>query len=321
VVNAASVASSTQDPDLTNNSDDDPTDVPLADLSIDKSHGDFFEVGENGVYTIVVTNLGPAAAVTPTVTDVLPVGLTYVDATGLGASCSAVGQTVTCELITIAVDDTIEIELTVAIAAAAAPAVVNAASVASSTQDPDLTNNSDDDPTDVPLADLSLSKRLVGPLVAGSTVEYELVATNLGPSPSGGALVITDVLPAGLSFVAASGNRLTCSATGQTVTCRTDGSVAVNEMITARIQVRVTATGGQQIVNTASVIATSTPLLPPAAGDPVTANNDDAATSVVTAIPIPTTGAAMIQGWIEAALWTIALGAFGLIVARRRRTA
>ena len=321
VVNTASVASSTQDPDLTNNSDDDPTDVPLADLSIDKSHAGYFEVGENGVYTIAVTNLGPSPAATPTVTDVLPTGLTYVDGTGLGATCSAIGQTVTCDLVTIAVDDTIEIELTVAIAAAAAPAVVNTASVASSTQDPDLTNNSDDDPTDVPLADLSLSKRLVGPLVAGSTVEYEIVATNLGPSPSGGALVITDVLPAGLTFVAASGNRLTCSAAGQTVTCRTDGSVAVDEMITARIQVRVTGTSGQQIVNTATVVATSTPFLPPAAGDPVTANNDDAATAIVTAIPIPTTGAAMIQRWIQAALWTIALGAFGLIVARRRRTA
>ena len=321
VVNTASVVSSTRDLDLTNNSDDDPTDVPLADLSIDKSHSGYFEVGENGVYTIVVTNLGPSPAVTPTVTDVLPTGLAYVDGTGTGTSCSAVGQTVTCGLVTMAVGDTIAIELTVAIASAAAPAVVNTASVVSSTRDLDPTNNSDDDPAELPLADLSLSKRLIGPLVVGSTVEYEIVATNLGPSPSGGDLVITDALPAGLAFVAASGNRLTCSATGQTVTCHTDGSVAVDEVISATIQVQVTGTGGQQIINTASVVATSRPFLPPAAVDPAIANNDDVATSTITVRMIPTTGADSIQRWIQAALWTIALGAFGLIVARRRRTA
>ena len=320
VINTASVASTTVDPDTTNNSDDDPTEVPLADLSIDKSHAGDFEVGENGVYTIVVTNLGPSPALTPTVTDVLPTGLSYVDASGVGAVCSATGQTVTCELVTMAVDDTITIELTVAISAAAAPGVVNSASVVSPTQDPDTTNNSDDDPTEVPLADLTLSKRLVGQLVTGSVVGYEIVATNLGPSPSGGPLVITDVLPVGLAFVEAGGDRSTCSAVGQTVTCRTGGSVAVGEAITITIRVRVTATGGQQIANTASVVAVPTLGGSPSAGDPVTANNDATATAIVTAPTFPRTGSSGIGGLVTAALAAIALGVFALGSSRRRRS-
>jgi uncharacterized repeat protein (TIGR01451 family) len=55
------------------------------------------ENGQQADYQVAVTNRGPSEAAGPvTVTDPLPSGLTYVAAHGLGWSCSAAGQTVTC---------------------------------------------------------------------------------------------------------------------------------------------------------------------------------------------------------------------------------
>ncbi len=289
-----------------------------ADLSIDKSHTGRFEVGQNGVYTLVVRNVGPASALTPRVTDVLPNGLTFVTAVGTGATCTAVGQSVTCDLLTMAVNDTITITLTVAVGRAAAPGVTNSASVSSPTTDPVPANNTDTDPTEVPLADLSISKRLEGTLVANSTVTYVLEATNLGPSPSGAPIVITDDLPAGLTFVDATSTSASCTSIGQVVTCRSTASVAVGQVVRVDLRVRVTATAGSAIVNNATVtgdpsFGSSVPT------DPATSNNAVSTPSSVVSSNLPRTGWDLIQQWTQTALWLIALGGFTVLIGRRRR--
>jgi len=102
------------------------------ELTITKTHAGNFTVGVNGVYTLTVTNNGRAAtAGTVTVTDNLPAGLTFVSGTGVGWSCSAVGQLVTCTSATsiAASGGTSAITLTAGVGAAAAPSVTNSASV------------------------------------------------------------------------------------------------------------------------------------------------------------------------------------------------
>jgi uncharacterized repeat protein (TIGR01451 family) len=59
------------------------------DLVIAKSHRGNFTVGMNGVYTIVVSNIGGMASSGPiTVTDTLDRSFGFVSATGTGWSCS-----------------------------------------------------------------------------------------------------------------------------------------------------------------------------------------------------------------------------------------
>ena len=57
-----------------------------------------FGVGIAGTWMLAVGNNGPSTvAGTTTVTDVLPAGITYVDGTGDGWTCSENNGTVTCE--------------------------------------------------------------------------------------------------------------------------------------------------------------------------------------------------------------------------------
>ena len=289
-----------------------------ADLALQKSHSARFEVGQNAVYTIAVTNAGPASATTPRVTDVLPAGLTYVSGTGTGVVCAAVGQTVTCDLPTMAINTSSSITLTVAVGRAAAPGVVNTASVSSPTVDPAPENNADADPTEVPLADLSVTKRLDGALVANQTTPYVIDATNLGPSPSGGALVITDELPVGLVYISATSPGATCSATGQLVSCRTAATVSAGTTITITVWVLVTATVGAQVMNSAQVVidtnfGSSMPT------DPVATNNTAFTQAAVVSADLPATGIDLVREWLQWGLLAVAAGALVVLVSRRRR--
>ena len=104
-----------------------------ADLSVNKSHVGNFRQGQNGAtYSLRVANSGAAAATgTITVSDDLPMGLSFTSASGSGWSCAAIGQTVTCTSANpIAIGGTSTINLAVNVAADAPSLVVNQASVA-----------------------------------------------------------------------------------------------------------------------------------------------------------------------------------------------
>lgn len=76
--------------------------------------------------------------------------------------------------------------------------------------------------TSEPRVDLALTKTVTGPLIVGSNVTYTLTASNIAAAAierEDNPITVTDVLPAGLSFVSATGTGWTCGASGQTVTC------------------------------------------------------------------------------------------------------
>ena len=89
--NTATVAGTTLDPVPGNNTDTGwVTTTTAADLRIVKERATTTVVaGEEVDWTLAVTNLGPSVSRAPiTVTDVMPTGLTYVEATGTDWTCT-----------------------------------------------------------------------------------------------------------------------------------------------------------------------------------------------------------------------------------------
>ena len=124
-----------------------------AELFIVKEHTDVFVVGANANYTIALFNHSVASSGPITVTDTLPAGLTFVSATGVGWTCAAAGQVVTCTTNASAPargPNPNNITVTVVPTAAAVPVVTNTARV-SGGGDCDVTNNTTADVTPVSL--------------------------------------------------------------------------------------------------------------------------------------------------------------------------
>ena len=74
--------------------------------------------------------------------------------------------------------------------------------------------------TSEPVVDLSLTKTHVGNFTVGGSNVYTLTVSNLaGNQREDNTVIVTDVLPAGLTYVSGVGGGWTCGAAGQTVTC------------------------------------------------------------------------------------------------------
>jgi uncharacterized repeat protein (TIGR01451 family) len=121
-----------------------------ADLSITKTHSGAITAGRNLTYTITVSNAGPAAATSVSMTDPLPSGLTFVSLQApAGWTCAtpAAGGTgtVSCTLPTLANGGSGVFTLAVLVANMAPPTLTNIASVSSPTTDLNTANNSASD--------------------------------------------------------------------------------------------------------------------------------------------------------------------------------
>ena len=125
----------------------------------------------------------------------------------------------TCTRATYAAGASTTITLVVT-APAQAATLTNTVSVASTTSDPNLTNNTSSVSTGVTAsADLSVVKSGPATVVAGGSVSYSLVVANAGSVGCGGVSVV-DTLPAGVTFVSASGTGWSCTNNGNvSVTC------------------------------------------------------------------------------------------------------
>jgi uncharacterized repeat protein (TIGR01451 family) len=215
------------------------TAADAADLSLSKTHTGAFVRGGTGNYRLTVSNAGPATSGAITVTDTLPPGLTYRSFSGTGWSCSACSsssQTVTFTRAALAPGASSFVDLTVDVGAAAAASVTNSASVSQVTSatlnDPAPGNNATSDGTTVANpgeADLVVTKTRDDVMTPGGEETYTITARNDGPGIVVGPVTVTDVLPAGLTYVSATGDGWTCDANGQTVTCTRPGNLASME--------------------------------------------------------------------------------------------
>jgi len=227
-VNTANVSSTTTDPVPGNNTSTDNSSITTsADLSIDKTHTGAATAGLPLVYTLTVANNGPSVvAGLVTVSDSLPVGLTYASATGTGWACTYDGPTrlITCTLAAGLANGATAAAITVgtSVQASVGPTTLfNTASVSSATPDPNLGNNDKTDTVAVATtAAIAMTKTLAtaSPVLAGTDATFILAASNSGPSDSSSVLV-TDTLPPYLTYKSATGTGWSCASTGQVVTC------------------------------------------------------------------------------------------------------
>jgi len=179
--------------------------TPVADVGIGKTGSATVPASSNLVYTISVTNFGPSSASSVTVTDTLPLGVTFVSATGGGVNTSGV---VSWTLGTLASGQISNI--TVTVTAPASGSLTNTASVSSPTGDPNSTNNVTAPviTTVTPMADVGLGKTGSATVLATSNLVYTISVTNFGPSTAS-SVVVTDTLPLGVTFVSATGGEPT----------------------------------------------------------------------------------------------------------------
>ncbi len=228
---------------------------PQADLSLTKTVSDPNPGTDDEVqYTLTAHNAGPDDATGVTIHDSLPAGLDFLDAS---PGCDNQSGTVTCDIGALASGDSVSVTIDARTTAAISGTVVgNLATVLGNELDPTPANNQAAATITVrPLVDLKLTKVASNPTpAAGGPVTYTLTLTNSGPSTATG-VTLTDPLPSGVSFLSASAGQGSCSAFGQTVTCRL-GSLAPGGTAIALVAVLVAASDrGTSVENTATATA------------------------------------------------------------------
>ena len=112
-----------------------------SDLSVGKQDSpDPVAMGSSLTYTITVTNHGPEDATAVSITDSLPAGVAFVSAGSSQGSCNQVSETVTCTIGDMAPDAVVTVTLVVT-APNVPGTIVNTATVSSTSEDPNLANN------------------------------------------------------------------------------------------------------------------------------------------------------------------------------------
>ena len=225
--------------------------------------------GDEVTFDLAVHNNGPSDAQPQIrIVDQLPVGMTYVSSAG-SWSCDAdapdaSGQQVTCILNgtdpLLADTDAPDLHLTVQTDAALDPGVLtNSATVDSPTTDPVPGNNTDTDDVDIDTsANLSIVKSHTQTARVGDPLTFTLAVTNDGPSDAR-QVVVTDELPAGLTFVSADGTDWACTDDAQVVTCDHNGPLAAGADAAPISLVVTVEPGAYPGVDNTATVASATP--------------------------------------------------------------
>ena len=107
-------------------------------------------------------------------------------------------------------------------------------------------------------ADLAMTKTATSGLAVGQNATYSLSVKNNGPQSATGPITVSDTLPAGLSYVSASGSGWSCSVAGSVVTCTNAGPVANGVTLSAiTLTVAVASGAVPSVTNTATVSSTT----------------------------------------------------------------
>lgn len=267
-------------------SDVDPADIKQIDLSVKKTVaspavGDSVQVGGQIAYLLTVKNEETGAkhltGGNAKVVDVLPEGLELVSAVPADCTYTAATRTLECTItdLNAGASKTFAFAVQVNSVALGQTAIANTATV-SSLGDP--VNENNESTVSVPVADLDVklvkSVNVATPQPS-QMLTYTLTVQNLGAEAATG-VVVTDTLPAGISFNASASG---CTAAGSTVTCNIANMAGnTQQALTFTANVSATATDGTALQNCAKVQA---------AGDKDASNNDSCATVTVKVPPPP----------------------------------
>lgn len=284
VSNTASVSSSINDPDLTNNSSTATSTINAptapADLAVSTFTSPASVVpGQALTYTIDVTNNGTGTATNTSLTDVLPTGVTFISATTpAGTTFTNTNGTLVFTLGDMAPGavNTVTIEVT----PSAAGDITNTATATTDAGDANVADNQSTTTVTVnanstTATDLAITKSATPePVVPGQLLTYTLGVTNNGPSDVTDATV-TDVVPSGLTFINATTPSGTTFTNSNGVLTLSLGNLAsgASDTITLLFTPNVSSTTAQTLTNTATVTTS--------AGDTNPANNQATATTTV----------------------------------------
>ena len=267
-VNNTGAVSTTND-----GTDSDPASVVVQcpDVTVAKTpDGGSVNAGDTATFTIVVTNLGPGAASSVTLTDNLPAGYTWTLGGANAASCSIdtapSPDVLSCNFDTLADDATRTITLSAPTSGANCATIPNTATVGASNEPASANgNNSDSGDIEVLCAQIDIDKvaNPVGPVNAGDEIGFDITVTNNGDGTATGVSV-TDNLPAGIVWTAdaATGDTTGVSCSINTapnpdvLTC-TDASMAAGDSFTVHIHGRTDAADCRTVNNTANVTTTN----------------------------------------------------------------
>jgi large repetitive protein len=233
--------------------------------------------GSNVTYTLTASNAGPNASGDLVLTDNLPPAVGFVSAAGSGWTCGHSAGVVTCTRPgPHAVGAAIPPVSIVGQVNASGGTVTNSATVLPANvggiADPDTSNNTATANTTVlPGADVRIAQKTVSspvPATAGSNVTFVIQPRNGGPAAAAN-VVVSDPLPAGWTFVSASGTNWSCSNASNTVSCSRATMPAgatddITIVATAPPDAQVLP-AGQTYTNTASISS--------ATADPNSSNN------------------------------------------------
>ena len=227
-----------------------------ADLSLTKTGSSANpSVGDLLTYTLTASNAGPNDATGVTITDPVPPGLAFSDASD---GCTNVSGTVTCAIGDIPSGGHVTVKVMAwVLDSAAATSFTNLATVSGDQPDPDPGNNQATANTEVPpFVNLRMTKSASNTSpAAGSDVTYTIAVSNDGPSTASG-VTLRDPLPGGLTYVSSAAAQGSCGASGNLVTCAL-GSLPAGGSTMVTITARTgSGTGGTKITNTATVSAT-----------------------------------------------------------------
>ena len=249
-----------------------------ADVEAKKSVLDDAPAVPGGQLTYVIAaknNKGPSVAREVELVDKLPVGLTYVSSP---PECAQSTGTVTCKAGDLQPEQEASFQIVVSIPSNFTGSIANTVLAESTetpghpaTPDPEPNNNSHTvEVMAQPSADLELVKTALSPEVLhGQQAVFSLLATNKGPSDAVEAKIL-DTLPAGLTYVSATG--APCKAVGQEVTC-TLGAMAAG---TSQTVMLTTQPAGLGSYTNSAVVSSTTP-------DPEPHNNSSEA--AITVLP------------------------------------
>lgn len=247
VVNTASVTADEPDPDPTNNSATATNGVNPVDLVLTKTAApNPAHSGDLITFMLIITDHGPSNAAGVVVTDTLPGNMAF----GSAPAGCFYATVVVCPVGTLANDDARILTVTARLAPDATGIITNTAVVASIEPDTVPANNTAQVGVVVrPQANLSVDK-IAGPnpVYVGNSLTYIVTVINNGPSAATN-VVITDVLPAGITFNWALPD---CTPSGGTVICNM-GAVASGDGATAMIVVTPTAAAAGTVTNTVAV--------------------------------------------------------------------
>ena len=286
VINATATLTADNDANPANNTQTATTTVVQgANLALSKTATpDPVTGGANITYTLTASNAGPNAGGAMVITDNLPPSVSFVSAVGAGWACSHASGVVTCNRSGVhAVGAAIPPVTLVGTVNAAGGTVTNSATVAPAAggvADPvSVDNTATVNTSVVPGADVRIAQKTVTsvqPATAGQNVSFQIQPRNGGPATAVN-VVVTDVLPAGWTYVSASGPNWACSNAGQTVSCSRAsfpaGALDDISVVARSPDSSVVAPAGSSYTNTAS-IGSDTP-------DPNNSNNAGSATVLV----------------------------------------